>query len=732
MISYKKLQEILERYDAQKGKWRRAFFDHADVRTLKAFFASLPQPPDFADGGDRLLTDSELQQLIDILATFEKHNETIQKNISNNSLESTSASDLVLISILNEIQGNIADLLPAMRELKREKALYTPSNREKLFGCGNLGALAFIMQTLNDLKTNGMNQQRFDLLVAHPNLESIKTFFEQVGSYVDPSIELLRDLKGKPGWILAFLLSSPIWITFMPMLSVFFAVNHKLYCQNDTIIDAVLCAKNPADFITVFPLLDLSELTKEKLFLIANHPQPIEAGVFLKLFHQNLMATDRNLDFIRTNQRLGILLNFLRFTSWIPARVKDMIPQHGDMRERLFATHKALKLILQYAGTFERADAQLLVTMPRHLITPQSFQRFIAVCRRYANEDERVRALNAEISNIINPRDDRPAANNVNLPQLLNYAQSTHAVSIHESVSQSVIRLKQKYQNELKDIKQHLEELEAWIDSLPDLDHGNSRSAVAKRAFDSIRNPGWTYVDAVSKVSLQELIVLCWVAIHDLAVTGLIDLVDGKIRFLQSLYDLQRMYNLDDHFVDNNTDQNDRPACLPGVFNKLVECLAGAHPLVTISFVTRQVLALKLPVLVKNAAHRYIQTLIKNNDFLGRANFATLLEELKIIGMDLIFEKIKPRILAQIRKEYAGHLNRLFASDHELDAFINSGIFVPLTDLERYEIYKYTFDRFPAKQSMFASSSSSSSLTEKGAAENDAANDFQSIYKKNN
>lgn len=712
MLTYKKLQKILERYDEQKGRWRKAFFDHADVRALRSFFSALPKPSDMTIDDDRPLTTIEIDQLKLILSSSDKLIEELSTKNHENS-QALSASDILFLDIINELDSSV-DILAAMRELQRVQGLYTPENIQKILVCQDMKSLVEIMHLFNHLKTNSLNQTRFDILVRHVNLSSVKTQLRYLTTKIPTyapvvALETIREVATSRAF-LTIILISPILLPILSLEAVASFVKDKLYYQNDNVIDALLIAKVPDEFMDILRVMSFSDYTKRNLMLIAGHTQPIAAGVFLKLLDQNLLAIDKNLKFIQEHDDLQKLLIFLRMINPIPHSVEEMIPRDWDMYERLGATHLSLKLVLKYADALLLTDSQLLQNLPSHLRRPTTFRRLLGICERFPDNQQRVLALNNAIRLLIeggNNRHHRPAERR--LRHTINYAQSTHAVSVHTTVSESAIRLKEKYRFELVQLEQHLQELQDWLNAKPDIQVMTSRAAVARRALNSAIQPVWHYVDNHSQVTIKELLVLCWVGIRDIAQQGLIQLADGENRLLDSLYESQRMYNLDDHFIDDHPDQVDRPACLPGIFNKLMECLAGTHPLVSISFVTRELLALKLPIIVAQEAHRYIQRLIKKKDFLGRKNFAELLEELKVTGIDIIFEKIRSQIAAKIRVEYGAYLEQLFRSEDELQQFINSGIFAPLTNLERYDMHAIEFNRFSLAPSMFSASSSSSS-----------------------
>ncbi len=115
--------------------------------------------------------------------------------------------------------------------------------------------------------------------------------------------------------------------------------------------------------------------------------------------------------------------------------------------------------------------------------------------------------------------------------------------------------------------------------------------------------PNYVYTDPTSGVNTRELLALSWLAVNDDGVrTGSFD--DAKNQFIEGLYEIQRGYNLSEAGVDLHG--SDVFICSGGTFNKLLEKLSGVHPDVTIEFITPELAALKLPIIVKEEVVSYL------------------------------------------------------------------------------------------------------------------------------
>lgn len=239
----------------------------------------------------------------------------------------------------------------------------------------------------------------------------------------------------------------------------------------------------------------------------------------------------------------------------------------------------------------------------------------------------------------------------------INTKQSTHISSVDRTVAESIVRLKNRYGGRLSVVEQEqfLVDIAAWAQRL---DITDARANAAKRAVDSILN-GPTITHEETGVSLKELFVFCWMAIHD-AFKRQTSIADALDLLQEGLYELQRGYNLSSQGVDLGGD--DEEVCEPGMFNKLVEKLVGIHSDVEINFITKEVASLKLNAVVKEVALSWY----KANALLVNGMFN------KTYAVEPIWNKIREQVKQKMFEDFSS----LFLSydDPEFNAFIDAGI----------------------------------------------------------
>lgn len=204
----------------------------------------------------------------------------------------------------------------------------------------------------------------------------------------------------------------------------------------------------------------------------------------------------------------------------------------------------------------------------------------------------------------------------------LHLGHTTHTASVHQSASTSakkLIRLYGHAQSAL--LKVRIDGLRQQVESEPE----SPRKQVAIRCIDRLRdNP---YLDSESKVNLNQLLGLAWVAIcDDERREGSKE--DAVNMLIEGLCEIQRGYN-----IPQDWSSEDIVICWPGSFNKIIEKLAGIHPGVKMQYITRAGASAKLRQLVKEKA----------KDF--RHNNPS-------IDDDGLWETIKPVVADELYDEY--------------------------------------------------------------------------------
>jgi len=254
---------------------------------------------------------------------------------------------------------------------------------------------------------------------------------------------------------------------------------------------------------------------------------------------------------------------------------------------------------------------------------------------------------------------------------ILNGAQSTHVKSVHKSTSESATRLMQRYEMLLKEkgLQQTIAKLKEWIaDELKESPYSrivNAASACIKR----ITAYSYVFVDEGSQVKLRQLLALFWFAIND-DTLRIGTLVDAKKQYLLALYEIQRGYNLSDTGVD--TGGPDKPICAGGTFNKLIEKLVGLHPDAEQLVLTPAVATLKLTVVVKEEAVRYMSL------------HPDALEMVKNHGLASIWEPLKEIVTKRMFSEFENLYETI--DNPDFTQLVANGTWVDLGELSKLNI----------------------------------------------
>lgn len=312
---------------------------------------------------------------------------------------------------------------------------------------------------------------------------------------------------------------------------------------------------------------------------------------------------------------------------------------------------------------------------------------------------------------------------------MFNHSQSTHTASVHKSVSISAFNLAKRYLKEIKDPKKEIDEMQAWLedisksnvkdcnvslvkkiwtqieDSYLDSNPRKSRLLslqtitvmltnadapstrlidfkieVAKRCLIRLKNES-PHVDPCSTINTHFLLALIWKACHDnQARRG--SLQDCKKRLIDSLYDIQRGKNLNEHNVDNG--KSDEWICPAGTFNKLVESLASSHSDVEIIFMNDVSAGFKLPAVIKEEVLLYLSELAKSlqtaDDFVA---FTSLRKQIQKEGVESIWENIATNVKLRMFQEFAP----LYGNDsnhYSLKNLMECGRECKLTDIPTF------------------------------------------------
>ena len=260
---------------------------------------------------------------------------------------------------------------------------------------------------------------------------------------------------------------------------------------------------------------------------------------------------------------------------------------------------------------------------------------------------------------------------------IINDSQSTHHASVHQSVSESATRLDDHYGPRVAELSLDniIVALKTYVDSLDDAE----KNKAAKACILRITAPEYAFVDPGSGVSTLKLLALAFLAIHD-AANRVGSLEDALAQFVAGLYEIQREYNLSATGSDQGG--SDRPACCGGTFNKVVEKLVGIHPDCQVRFITPETVSLKLPVVVREEAMRYLESLASPQRVEELMAFTRLMGQIQAEGIRVVWDAIKDAVAERMWDEFGSLYSG--AADPRFTALVEAGQDANLGDLSRF------------------------------------------------
>ncbi|RUQ95758.1 hypothetical protein [Legionella septentrionalis] len=198
--------------------------------------------------------------------------------------------------------------------------------------------------------------------------------------------------------------------------------------------------------------------------------------------------------------------------------------------------------------------------------------------------------------------------------ETLNPNQSTHTTSVHESVRASLENLKAHY-TEI-DIAKNICAIKKFAKEITSHNFPEIPALKLQAAQHFIQNMEAIFheKEMITQLTIDCILALVWEGMH----VNPSRITVAKEAFIKNLYESQRGYNLDKKNRDDGG--KDKPICISGIINKLVDTLNGLHPLVNIIYVTQETASLKLMSLVREHTLNFIKL---------APNPAKLFEEIK-------------------------------------------------------------------------------------------------------
>ena len=255
---------------------------------------------------------------------------------------------------------------------------------------------------------------------------------------------------------------------------------------------------------------------------------------------------------------------------------------------------------------------------------------------------------------------------------VFNPRQSTHTTSVHQSVSESAIRLFKRYGASM-DIDTQLLAIKGYVDTLAD----NPVNAAAKRAIRRITQPDFTFEDPTSedptsRVSILQLLSLAFIAIHDEDLReGTLE--DALLQFVIGLYEMQRGNNLS--ATGQDLGEADHSICTSGTFNKIIEKLIGIHPDCNVLYITKEQASIKLQIVVRDEALKYLSSQVHAMTLDG---FVLFMGQFESEGLDYLWPLIKDKVADRMFEEFHSLYRSRAAKD--FSDFIDAGEYTDLGD----------------------------------------------------
>jgi hypothetical protein len=420
--------------------------------------------------------------------------------------------------------------------------------------------------------------------------------------------------------------------------------------------------RNPEEFAKI--LVELHQeniLTREIKEVLKNHHAPRQFSQNLIILSQSGLLNMQNIQLLQVHPYQQTIKNALLALK--NAQILDQIHLNSlfDPNHHLLLIHRASETI------WGRIPEARLARHWNQLL--HSAREQLTYNRTHRLELDTTIQLEIFVDHIL--LGNAPPPQSI---QPINNAQSTHTASVHQSVSQSAIKLYQRYAHLIQgpELEHYIQKIRDLILALPNQPIENK---AAKNCINRITAPNYVFVDATSDVSIRQLLALSFIAIHD-ELNRQASLEDAIKQFILGLYEIQRGYNQDDI-------EDDSPICTAGTFNKLIEKLQSIHPDCQIHFISKELAALKLPKVVTSVLKNYLAT---------HSLQTQAYENLKENGIEVLWHDLEPMIIESMFNEFGSLYHH---REHpEFKALIANGIWIDISEILEKTNSVQTFGMF--------------------------------------
>lgn len=303
---------------------------------------------------------------------------------------------------------------------------------------------------------------------------------------------------------------------------------------------------------------------------------------------------------------------------------------------------------------------------------------------------------------------------------------NTHTASVHKSVSESALKLLAHYGNEIAGdkLKAVLEEIKKYVLGLT----GDTLEIqAAKRCIEYLTDDSYFFEDPASKINMQQLLGLSWVAFHDdVKRIGTLDAAKGS--FINAIYQAKREGNISEDGVDNNA-LNDLTSCPSGIFNKIINGLQGHYPDFEIIVQTREQVALKFPIIVVEEIQFYLSSQFMKAIRSGKQEeiqvVFTLVEAIKLDGAGVVLDNIRDSVSNRILDDF----NELYPTKNAagLENLLKTIEDVNLSGVE-FSLFKLTNEYYNYSETQSIKSVAFFNTLKRSSLINDRHNNYESQH----
>lgn len=271
----------------------------------------------------------------------------------------------------------------------------------------------------------------------------------------------------------------------------------------------------------------------------------------------------------------------------------------------------------------------------------------------------------------------------------INQAQSTHTKSVHKSVSESAVRLRNYFHSNNIVYITHKSLDRLYLDISEAINNTDQSKKLyqilrlASKAVWRIKNESYgEFVDPMSGVMTRDLLAMIYecLFIEDVrtfttpnGISHIVEEVDARNRLYQKLYEVANEYNLDEN-GNIISSKSAAYTCTPGCFNKVMEAGYTVINLIDILIITRDFALSQMKSMIQHEVINCIKAALEADKNEGKKLVADLVNgyPLSKKHYDQIFKKVKEAYSERFSSLYELDDNSI--DTRKMDTEIEAGI----------------------------------------------------------